>query len=339
MSEQFKRLRQLLSCGATSDECLFYDCHDDLIIAGGNKLETFKLPIPVKYIYKLNLIYVQDKNIILKKTLDDLKVSEFDDSLLYFTLSENDTMKFNRGKAEAQLKVLLEDGTILISSRLKINVVESIDDMFFNVYDPNLDAIQATIKGQDISITQFTDIVANVNNIYKCNFIFDSTWDNLSKYALFKDEYNNSLYVELLDDKCTLPKEVLSGPGNIYVGIIGFESGEAKRSTTWSNSLRVLKSCNNDIQILINGSKSNITPTTDEDDASSSNNKVDNNVSNEINTNKDTKIPVSDILSQVNIDNNKSSIKDEENKFNNLIVIILGSVNSSSTLLSLLSLV
>ena len=29
MSEQFDRLRQLLSVGATQDECLFYDCNDN----------------------------------------------------------------------------------------------------------------------------------------------------------------------------------------------------------------------------------------------------------------------------------------------------------------------
>lgn len=278
MSEQFERLRQLLSCGATSDECLFYDCHDDIIIAGGNKLETFKLPMQAKYIKKLSLIYVQDNHIILKKDLNDLTISEFDDSLLYFKLSENDTMRFNKGKAEAQLKVLLNDGEILVSAILKINVVESLDDMFFNNYDPNLNAIQANVNGQDIKLKTFTDIVANINNIYNCEFIFDSTWDNLSKYILFKDEYNNSLYVELLNNNCKLPKEVLTGPGNIYVGVIGFEQGSPKRSTMWSNSIRVIKSCNNDMQDLVNKITKNINTNDNSDlDSSSNNNKDDNN--------------------------------------------------------------
>lgn len=332
MSEQFERLRQLLSCGATSDECLFYECHDDIIIAGGNKLETFKLPIPIKYIKKLNLIYVQDDHIILKKNLNDLTVAEFDDSLLYFKLNENDTMRFNKGRAKAQLKVLLEDGTILISAILKINVVETLDDMFFNNYDPNLNAIQANVNGQDIKLKLFTDIVANVNNIYGCEFIFDSTWDNLSKYALFKDEYNNSLYVELLNDRCNLPKEVLTGPGNIYIGIIGFESGAPKRSTTWSNSFRVLKSCNNDIEINLNTKNLNLSNNDNLDKNNNSSSKdLNNKSSNDTIPNKDkpTKKISSDKQDDVNLkdvvqkilDNNnvKLTIEKEQQKFENLI--------------------
>lgn len=254
MSEQFNRLRQLLSQGATSDMCLFYECNDDVIIIGGTRMQTFKMPLNVKYIKKLSIIYVQDDSIILKKTLNDLNVAKFDESLLYFKLSENDTMKFSKGKAAAQLKVLLEDGSILISNTLKINVIDTIDNSFFNNYSEDLDSLQITVSNLGIKLNQFIDIVANINNIYKCNFIFDSSWDSYEKYAVFRDEYNNKVNVKLVNDKCEIPSEVLSGPGNIYVGVTGV-SGSFTRATTWSNSVRVLVSCNSEV-IKTNNEKS-----------------------------------------------------------------------------------
>ena len=174
MSERFNRLRQLLTQGATSDECLFYDCNDNTILIGGTKLQTFKMPLDIKYIYKLELVYVQNNNIIIKKTIKDFSVAEFDQSLIYFTLNELDTLKFKKGKVDAQLKVLLEDGTILISNILRINAIESLDTSLFNYYNSTLESLQCTVKEQEISLVQFKEIAAGSNKVHICRFIFDS---------------------------------------------------------------------------------------------------------------------------------------------------------------------
>ena len=244
MSEKFERLKSLLSCGATSDECLFYDCSDNLIIIGGTRLQTFNLPLDVNNIYKLALVYVQDGNIVLKKIFDEFTISEFDKSLIYFTLRESDTKKFKEGKAEAQLKVLLEDGTILVSTKLKINVVSSLDNSFFNYKDTTLESLLLNVNEQKINLTQFKNIAAGSNETHICRFIFDSSWDKLTKKAIFKDEYNNCISNVNIDrnDLCIIPKEVISAPGNIYIGVVG-TSGSVTRPTEWSNSVRVTNSC------------------------------------------------------------------------------------------------
>ena len=244
MSERFNRLRQLLTQGATSDECLFYDCNDNTILIGGTKLQTFKMPLDIKYIYKLELVYVQNNNIIIKKTIKDFSVAEFDQSLIYFTLNELDTLKFKKGKVDAQLKVLLEDGTILISNILRINAIESLDTSLFNYYNSTLESLQCTVKEQEISLVQFKEIAAGSNKVHICRFIFDSAWKNFTKKAIFKDEYNNIIKNVSInkDDLCLIPSEVISAPGNIYIGVVGI-NGETQIPTEWSNSAKITKSC------------------------------------------------------------------------------------------------
>ena len=244
MSEQFDRLRQLLSVGATQDECLFYDCNDNVIIIGGTRQQTFKMPLTKKGIKKLSIVYTQDGNIILNKTLDQFTESDFDSSLLYFTLSEEETSRFNEGDVEAQLKLLLEDDTILVSSILYIKAIRTLDDMLFNTTKDYI-AIQVTIKEQNVHVIQFKDIVANSKDVYKCKFIFDSSWDKFTKTINFKDENNNYITNINLDDDncCVIPHQVISAPGNMYLGVVGkFE--ELVKPTDWSNSIRVSNSCN-----------------------------------------------------------------------------------------------
>lgn len=242
--DKFNRLRQLLSLGATSDECLFYECNDNIINIGGTKMQTFKMPIDVKYIKKLALVYSQDGHIIIKKVLKDFSIAEFDDSLIYFNFTEEETSRFKQGKVEAQLKVLLSDQSILISNILKINAIEPLDNSYLNYDSGVLKSLQCNVNGQKIKLTQFIDIAASSNKTHFCKFIFDSSWDQLEKTAIFKDEHNNYIDdVEIDEDNfCVIPSEVIAAPGNIYIGVLGKKS-DSIRPTEWSNSIRVLNSC------------------------------------------------------------------------------------------------
>lgn len=243
-NKQFNRFKQLLSGGATYDECLFYECNDNLIIIGANKQQLFKLPIDIKSIKKLVLIYIQNDNIILKKTLKDFTVADFDDSLIYFDMLEYETNKFKEGKVEAQMKVLLEDNSILVSNVIQINAVESIDKLNFNISSVDINSIQVTVNNQEAKLIQFNTIAAESEETHFCKFIFDSSWDRLLKKAVFKNEYNE--YVDNIkidkNNMCKIPTNIIAQPGNVYVGVVGTISN-VTRPTEWSNAFRVTNSC------------------------------------------------------------------------------------------------
>lgn len=232
MSDKFEMYRQLLSGGSTSDMSLFCNGHDDIIIIGGTREQTFNLPFSFKLIDKLIVVYVQDGNIILKKTEKDFTVADFDDSLIYLTLNETDTMKFKEGLIKIQMKVLLKnyevgskdtDKSILISNILYNNGVNTIDHNIMINSDAPLYALQANINSDEINLIDYFKLQCGSESVYKIKFIFDSSWDNYAKIAIFKDEYNHQINEPLADgDECIIPYIILQDPGNINVGIVGY---------------------------------------------------------------------------------------------------------------------
>lgn len=250
MSDNFERLKQLLSGGVTPDECLFCDGNDDnLLIIGGTKSQTFNLPFEYDYIKKLVIVYVQNDNIVLKKVLDDTYVSSFDDSLLYFTLSEKETYLFEKGPIQSQMKVELLNGSIIVSDIFNLFAVDTLDKAYFVDDELELYPIQVEVSRQNVKAKENSIVVAGSEELYKCKFEFDSSWDKFSKIAFFKDEYNH-IIGSLIDNKtCIIPVDVLGGPGRLYVGILGEYNGKISKPTEWSNSVRINNSTN-----LINSS-------------------------------------------------------------------------------------
>ena len=252
MSDNFERLKQLLSGGVTPDECLFCDGNDDnLLIIGGTKSQTFNLPFEYDYIKKLVIVYVQNDNIVLKKVFDDTYVSSFDDSLLYFTLSEKETYLFEKGPIQSQMKVELLNGSIIVSDIFNLFAVDTLDKAYFVDDELELYPIQVEVSRQNVKAKENSIVVAGSEELYKCKFEFDSSWDKFSKIAFFKDEYNH-IIGSLIDNKtCIIPVDVLGGPGRLYVGVLGEYNGKISKPTEWSNSVRINNSTN-----LINPSNS-----------------------------------------------------------------------------------
>ena len=246
MSEQFRTYKQLLSGGAIVYEpCIFCECDDsDLLVIGGTREQTFNLPFSNKLIEKLLVVYVQDDAIILKKTKEDFKIAEFDESLIYLNLDEQETFKFNEGPAKAQMKVLLEDGSIIISDVFHLNCVKPEGNSLFVESTPLIYSLQADVRGNDVKLIELQTISAgNTNNIV-CKFTFDTSWDDYSKKIIFTDMYNHRIEVNLGDNiYCVVPNEILGRPGKIYVGVIGTYTW-LQKTTEWSNSIRVHDSCN-----------------------------------------------------------------------------------------------
>jgi hypothetical protein len=96
------------------------------------------------------------------------------------------------------------------------------------------------IKVDDVSVSvEVSDIlVADSVNVYKASFIFDDSWNDYTRLAVFETDY---ALIELeLDDSndCLIPWEVLSKPGQLRIGVYGM-SGDKIRPTLWSKSLTV----------------------------------------------------------------------------------------------------
>lgn len=250
MTDNFERLKQLLSGGVTPDECLFCDGNDDnLLIIGGTRSQTFNLPFDYDLIKKLVIVYVQNDKIVLKKTLDDTFVSSFDNSLLYFTLSEKETYLFSKGKIQAQMKVELMDGSIVVSEIFHLFAVETLDGAYFTDDELELYPVQVDVSRQNVEAKENSTVVAGSEELYRCKFEFDSSWDKFSKIAFFKDEYNHIIGSLIEDKTCIIPIDVLGGPGRLYVGVLGEYNGTISKPTEWSNSIRIVNSTN-----LINSS-------------------------------------------------------------------------------------
>lgn len=245
MTDNFERLKQLLSGGVTPDECLYCDGNDDnLIIIGGTKSQTFNLPFDYDLIKKIVIVYVQDNNTILKKTLDDTYVSSFDNSLLYFTLDERETYLFNKGPIEAQMKIQLQDDSIIVSDIFKLFATDTLMNAYFVNDDIELYPLRVDVTRQLVNVRENSRLVAGSEELYRCKFELDSSWDKFSKIALFKDEYNHIIGSLIEDNSCIIPIDVLKGPGRLYVGLLGEYKGTVSKPTEWSNSIRVEGSTN-----------------------------------------------------------------------------------------------
>ena len=179
MADNFKMYKQLLSGGSTSDMSLFCNNRsDDLIIIGGTREQTFNLPFDYRIIDKLELLYNQDGSTVLKKDLDDLTISKFDPSLVYFTLSEQDTFLFKEGKIVVQLKIRLKDGEIIVSDILHLNAIKSIDNSL--ITGDQLVALKISVNNRDVNVESYTDLVSEISSTklsttYKCKFVFDTS--------------------------------------------------------------------------------------------------------------------------------------------------------------------
>ena len=255
MSDKFDIYRQLLSEGATSDIKLFCNNpNDDLIIIGGTRQQTLNLSFSLNIVDDLSLLYVQNDIVVVRKSLSDLTVSEFDKTLVYFTLSEYETLLFDEGDVSVQVKARLLDGSVIVSDLLKLKAIHALDNQLTT--GEQLIALRISVKDRDVNVVNYSDIVAEIssdkfNYSYKCKFVFDRSWDNFSKTVLFKDESNHFIQTDIENDECYIPSLVLQNPGNIYIGVSGvmkdIEHKSINKATTWSNSIKVISSPQYDI--------------------------------------------------------------------------------------------
>ena len=258
--DKFASYKQLLRHGVLYDECLFcYDNPDSFIVRGATKEHSFNLPFRYNLVDYIIITYRQNGQIVLTKEYSkeknelEFKIAEFDRTLIYYTLSEDETLKFQPDVlVQVQLKAAFEDDHRIITSAIyDVEVVDQLNtDTIFNK-DVHYYAIECRVQNQKIDANQFFDTVALSNNLYRCRFFFDSTWDKFAKFAYFEDEYRHYIEVDIIESsdnhfECAVPNEVIENYGHIHIGVAGIYADDAEevaKPTIWSNSIRIPKGC------------------------------------------------------------------------------------------------
>ncbi len=77
-----------------------------------------------------------------------------------------------------------------------------------------------TCNGAQCTIVATELIASGTSNFFEANFVFDSSWNTLTKYVFFvKDSYN--IKTLLSSSSCKIPSEVTATPGDLYIGLSG----------------------------------------------------------------------------------------------------------------------
>ena len=74
-----------------------------------------------------------------------------------------------------------------------------------------------------ITITQDDNINAGEYNITQCEFEFTDEYEDLTKQAVFST-CESTYKVPVLNNQCTIPSEVLENPGQVLLGVYGYEA-------------------------------------------------------------------------------------------------------------------
>ena len=84
-----------------------------------------------------------------------------------------------------------------------------------------MSVIKLKCVAQAISILNSPIISSGNVNFDSVEFEFCDTWSGYSKTAIFYRKRDEAYYQLLVDDKCTIPKEVLASKGIFYIGVFG----------------------------------------------------------------------------------------------------------------------
>lgn len=78
------------------------------------------------------------------------------------------------------------------------------------------------VNSHTLEINQNIDINAGEYNITTLNFEFSDEYEGLTKMAVFSN-CETSIKIAILNNQCTIPFEVLEEPGQVLLGVYGYE--------------------------------------------------------------------------------------------------------------------
>ena len=85
--------------------------------------------------------------------------------------------------------------------------------------------IKVECVDQVLRLTQTPTIASGGVKEDTVEFAFDSLWDGFNLAAVFYRSENEVYHVEIVDNRCIIPKEVLANPGYFYLGVMGAKDG------------------------------------------------------------------------------------------------------------------
>ena len=84
--------------------------------------------------------------------------------------------------------------------------------------------MEIEVTATKVTITQEATINSGEYNINNCIFTFSNEYDNLIKRAVFTTTTGKSYLVEIANNVCNIPEEVLKFAGIVYLGVYAFEN-------------------------------------------------------------------------------------------------------------------
>ena len=105
-----------------------------VIIRGTTQTHYFDFPFDPSNIGELSVVYSQNKEIKIRKSLSDVS---FDEESLIVKLSQEDTFSFDKVGIPSipskslvliQIRTILNDGSVFVSSPIKDRVYDILDD-------------------------------------------------------------------------------------------------------------------------------------------------------------------------------------------------------------------
>lgn len=94
--------------------------------------------------------------------------------------------------------------------------------------------IKAECTDQILQITKNPPIASGGVEEDVIEFSFCPLWDGFEKVAVFYRSERKVYHVQIADNRCTVPKEVLQSPGYFYVGVFGTKDGVTRTTNVLS---------------------------------------------------------------------------------------------------------
>lgn len=78
------------------------------------------------------------------------------------------------------------------------------------------------VDTNNIALCETNELNKGEYNIHICEFDFSNEYDGLVKKALFTDSFGTTYSMDIIDNKCEIPYDVLSSNGDVILGVYGY---------------------------------------------------------------------------------------------------------------------
>jgi len=102
--------------------------------------------------------------------------------------------------------------------------------------------LKLKISNQQITIIEPLVLVADTENVYECEYVFDEEWEGFNKTAVFEGCGSTYQVVLTNTQKCKIPNEVIADSGYVRFGVLGTAvdgSLTVRYPTVWSERVWV----------------------------------------------------------------------------------------------------